>query len=211
MPRYPVIYQRPSACLARARVRKLSDIMPYIPTFVTPRSNRSSRELSSSSPPQQRSLLSIPHLHSLTHLAQRKRIDTRFAPGPKRRTRRALLAHRALRPPKAPRRVRLPLSRHHEATLTDTPAQCLAVHGVVPPGTARTYRAARPGRAANIARHRRRGAEPARRAAVALVVDQHDHPHADGARVPQQRRAVDPARAALLAGIDVREPGCGRC
>ena len=209
MLRYPVIYQLPSACLARARVRKPSNSTPYIPTSVTPRSNRSSRELSSFSPPQ-RPLLSILHLSSLTHLAQRKRIDTRFTPGPKRRSRRALLAHRALRPPKAPRRVRLPLPRDHEATLTDTPAQRLTVHSAIPPGTARTYGAARPARAANIVRHRRRGAEPARRAAVALVVDQHDHPHANGARVPQQRRAVDPARAALLAGVDVWEPGCGR-
>ena len=165
-------------------MRKPSDSTPYIPTSVTPRSNRSS------SPPQRRPLLSIPHLPSPTHLAQRKRIDTRFAPGPKR-TRRALLAHHTLRPPEAPRRVRLPL--HHEATPTDTPAQRLVIRSAVPPGTARTYRATRPARAANIARHRRCGAEPARRAAVALVIDQHDHPHADGARVPQQRCAVDPA------------------
>jgi len=32
-----------------------------------------------------------------------------------------------------------------------------------------------------------------------VVIDEHHHPHADRAVVAQQRRAVDPARAALVA------------
>lgn len=50
----------------------------------------------------------------------------------------------------------------------------------------------------NIAAHRRCLPEPPHGLRVLLVVDQDDHPHAHCARAAEQRRAVNPARAAFL-------------
>lgn len=61
--------------------------------------------------------------------------------------------------------------------------------------------------AANIAAHGGRLAEAADGLGAVLFVDEDNHPDADGAGLAQQRRAVDPARAAFL--VRVVEAGHG--
>jgi hypothetical protein len=91
------------------------------------------------------------------------------------------------------------LRRAHARAISVLRTQVIVA--VQPPAAHLLWVAAGVSLAADIVGDRRRLPEAAGRHAVLVLIDEDDHPDAYGSALAEQRRAMDPARAAFVDGV----------